>query len=51
MAGVGLSSLATIVNEVAQAIVENLWELSVAAHFPQDEAQFEGAFVWISILS
>ncbi|XP_038050624.1 protein ANTAGONIST OF LIKE HETEROCHROMATIN PROTEIN 1-like [Patiria miniata] len=41
MAGVGTSTVSTIVQEVSESIVNNLWDHSVAKHFPEDEAQFK----------
>ena len=36
-----LSTVATIVKEVSEALVSNLWDISVAAHFLQNEAEFK----------
>ena len=37
MAGVGVSTVCTIVCEVSESIIDNLWKDSVMAHFPSDE--------------
>ena len=41
MTGFGLSTVSTIVQEVCEAIVKNLWAECVTHHFPKDEAQFK----------
>ena len=41
MAGVGVSTVCTIVSEVTEAIINNLWKDSVVAHFPSDEAHIK----------
>ena len=45
MAGVGVSTVCTIVHEVSESIINNLWKDSVMAHFPSDEARF-GEKIW-----
>ena len=41
MASVGVSTVCTIVSEVTEAIINNLWKDSVVAHFPSDEAHIK----------
>ena len=41
MAGVGISTVSTIVQEVSESIIDNLWDNAVAKHFPVDETQFK----------
>ena len=41
MAGVGTSTVSTIVQDISESIVNNIWDNSVANHFPEDEAQFK----------
>ena len=41
MAGVGVSTVCTIVHEVSESIINNLWKDSVIAHFLSDEARFK----------
>ena len=40
MARVGVSTVCTIVHEVSELIINNLWKDSVMAHFPSDVARF-----------
>ena len=41
MTGFRLSTVSTIVQEVCEAIVKNLWAECVTHHFPKDEAEFK----------
>ena len=41
LVGFGRSTVCGIVNDVAQAIVEILWEEHVSKHFPKDKEQFK----------
>ena len=41
MAGVGVSTVCTIVREVSKSIINNLWKDTVIAHFPSDEVRFK----------
>ena len=41
MSGLGVSTVCTIVSEVSQAIVDNLWNISVAKHMPQTDEEFK----------
>ena len=41
MAGVGVSTVCTIVSEVSESIINNLWKDSVMAYFPSDETRFK----------
>ena len=41
MPGVGVPTVCTIVHEVSESIINNLWKESVIAHFPSDEARFK----------
>ena len=40
LVGLGVSTVCTIANEVATAIVNNMWEGSVNCHMPRDENDF-----------
>ena len=39
MAGIGVSTVCTIVKEVCESIVRNLWQDTVQGHFPSNEAE------------
>ena len=41
MAGVGVSTVCTIVSEVSKSIINNLWKDNVMAHLPSDEVRFK----------
>ena len=41
MAGLGVSTVCSIVSEVSKAIIDNLWEDSVKRHFPEGEAHYK----------
>ena len=41
MTGLGVSTVCTIANEVAVAIVSNMWEQSVNRHMPKSEEDFK----------
>ena len=41
MTGFGVSTVSTIVQEVCQAIINNMWVECVTHHFPQDSTQFK----------
>ena len=41
MTGLGVSTVCTIANEVAVAIVNNMWEQSVNCHMPKSEEDFK----------
>lgn len=41
LAGIGRSTVCTIVDEVTDAIIKNLWEDHVLKHFPKDKEQFK----------
>lgn len=40
MVGVGLSTVSTIVHEVSEAIVEEMWDFTVSKHMPKTESDF-----------
>ena len=40
MAGLGVSTVCTVCNEVAKAIVDNMWEECVTRHMPKSEEDF-----------
>ena len=46
MAGVGVSTVCTIVCEVSESIIDNLWKDSVMAHFPSDELVSAAGIFW-----
>ena len=41
MVGLGQSTVTTIINEVNEAIVKNMWTECVSSHMPSTEAQFK----------
>lgn len=41
MAGVGVSTVSTITQDVCEAIINNLWNESVACYFPKNEQEFK----------
>lgn len=41
MAGLGVSTVYTIVREVSQAIIDCMWEESISKHMPRSEADFK----------
>ena len=40
MTGLGVSTICCIVSEVANAVVETLWESEVTTHMPKSEIEF-----------
>ncbi|KAJ7385149.1 hypothetical protein OS493_017524 [Desmophyllum pertusum] len=49
MVGLGVSTVSTIVNEVSEAIVDNMWQDCVNVHMPQSQAEFKKRFwIWTS---
>jgi len=45
MTGFGLSTVATIVQDVCEAIMKNFWAECVTHHFPKDKAEFKDKMI------
>ena len=41
MAEIGVATVSTVVGEVCEAIVKNMWAISVDCHFPEGELQLK----------
>ena len=41
MAEIGVATVSTVVDEVCEAIVKNMWAISVDRHFPEGELQLK----------
>ena len=46
LAGVSLSTVAAITQDVCQAIINNLWNDSVVPHFPENEQAEKTCLIW-----